>query len=478
MQDGNIHLNDLITTITTFKKIKMKLIKQIALLLLVITGLVLSCKKKDYSLTRLPDKSEINMEVKQDLTVDPGGNTVYLINHTDKVEPVWDYATGKSTRRVDTVHYAFKGDYIVRRSAVTQGGIVNLDSIIVHVTKDNLNYVNDPLWTALTGGVGQQKVWLLDLDANGVSKFFDSPVYFAGDDYAWGGGCAKAGGNCWTWFPKWSDNTWIANKADYGSMTFNLKGGPFVIVDQKATGNAGLSNGTFYLDKDAKTISFSGVTPLNQGYDQVYTKGRIISLTDNTMQIAFKHPSKAEEEVFNYISKSYSDSWTPPPPAVKKPDDGFNPTFAPGEILKMLAGAPSSPGRFWTIDVNGNPVDWIAKGNGWSTDKNSSYNWGWNETWDAAVNGAWIRFDNSMNYSRFQNGTVTTGTFSIDESKNEVTLVGNTLLQNSGSWMNPTTTTIKIVKGWPSAYSTKGVWFGTSYDAGKDEWLSFHYIIP
>ena len=83
-----------------------------------------------------------------------------------------------------------------------------------------------------------------------------------------------------------------------------------------------------------------------------------------------------------------------------------------------------------------------------------------------------------MKYSRFQDGVVTTGTFSVNESKNEVTLVGNTLLQNSGSWMNPTATTLKIVKGWPTTYSTKGVWFGTSYDAGKDEWLSWHYIMP
>jgi hypothetical protein len=456
----------------------MKLIKQMTLLVFIALFSLLSCKKNDYSLTALPDKSAINMEVKQDLAVDAGGNTVYLINHTDKIEPVWDYATGKSTRRVDTVHYAFQGDYIIRRSAVTQGGIVNLDSIIVHVTKDNLNYVNDPLWTALSGGVGQQKTWLLDLDANGVSKFFDSPVYFAGDDYSWAGGCAKPNGNCWTWFPKWSDNTWINAKADYGSMTFSLKGGPFVTVDQKATSTAGVTNGTYYLDKDAKTISFSGVTPLNQGYDQVYTKGRIISLTENSMQIAFKHPTKAEQEIFNYISKEYSDNWVPPPPPTKKPDDGFNPTFAPGEILEMLAGDPSSPGRFWTIDVNGNPIDWVAKGNGWTTDKNSSYNWGWNETWDDAVKDAWIRFDNSMNYSRFQNGTLTTGTFSIDESKNEITLVGNTLLQNSGSWMNPTATTLKIVKGWPADYRAKGVWLGTSYDAGKDEWFCWHYIMP
>lgn len=281
----------------------MKLIKKTALLLLVTIIAVLSCKKKEYSLGRLPDKSEINMEVKQDLTVDPGGNTVYLINHTDKVEPVWDYATGKSLRRVDTVRYAFKGDYTINRSAVTKGGIVYLDPITIHVTQDNLNYVNDPLWLALSGGPGNEKVWTLDLDANGVSKSFDGPVYFAGDEYGWNNQCTKSGGNCWTWFPKWSDNTWIAPKGDYGTMTFSLKGGPYVKVDQKMIANSGVSNGTYYLDKDAKTISFSGVTPLNIGWDQVFTKGYLITLTDNKMQIAFHHPTKAEFEIYNYISQ-------------------------------------------------------------------------------------------------------------------------------------------------------------------------------
>ena len=44
--------------------------------------------------------------------------------------------------------------------------------------------------------------------------------------------------------------------------------------------------------------------------------------------------------------------------------------------------------------------------------------------------------------------------------------------------MNPTATTLKIVKGWPGDYKAKGIWFGSSYDAGKDEWLSWHYITP
>ena len=281
----------------------MKPTKQISLLLLVITSVVLSCKKKDYQLASLPDKSQINMEVKQDLAVDAGGNTVYLINHTDKVQPVWDYGTGKSMRRVDTVRYAFKGDYKIARSAIAGGGIVYLDTITIHVTQDNLNYVSDPLWIALSGGPGNERVWMLDLDASGVSRSFDGPVYFSGDELRWGGKCATSGGNCWTWFPKWSDNTWICPKGDYGTMTFSLKGGPYVKVDQKMISNSGVFNGTYYLDKDAKIISFSGVTPLNIGWDQVFTKGWLITLTDKTLQIGFKHPTKSEFELYNYISQ-------------------------------------------------------------------------------------------------------------------------------------------------------------------------------
>jgi len=281
----------------------MKLVKYITLLIFVAGFTVLSCKKKDYSLPGVPDKSQIDMQVKQDFTVDPGGNTIYLINNTDNIEPYWNYATGTSTRRVDTVHYAFKGDYIVRRTAVTKGGLVELDSMIIHVTKDNLNYVSDPLWLMLSGGPGNEKTWRLDLDANGVTTVFDSPQYFGGDELGFNASCTKTGGNCWTWFPKWKDNQWLCKAADYGTMTFNLKGGPFVIVNQKAITNSGTFSGTYYLDKDAKTITFTGVTPLNIGNDQVWTKGTLISLTDNSMQIGFHHPSKPEFEILNYIVK-------------------------------------------------------------------------------------------------------------------------------------------------------------------------------
>lgn len=281
----------------------MKHIKQIIPAFCLVMLLISSCKKPVYSLDALPDQSQLNLEVKQDLAVDPGGNTVYLITHTDKVEPIWDYGTGRSIRRVDTIRFAFKGDYTIKRSAVTGGGLVALDPVVVHVAGDNLNYVNDPLWVLLSGGPGNEKVWTVDLDAAGVSKVFDGPVYFAGDQFGWDGQCTVSGGNCWTWFPKWSDNTWLCPAGDYGTMTFNLKGGPFVKVDQKIIAGSGVANGTYYLDKDAKTITFTGVTPLNIGMAQVWTKGYLISLTNTAMQIAFKHPTKAEVEIYNYIAK-------------------------------------------------------------------------------------------------------------------------------------------------------------------------------
>ena len=140
-------------------------------LMLAVLVLVPSCSPETYSLDGATDKSDINFEITQDFVADPGGNTVILKNTTPGVVLTWDYVTGKSNKATETVKYAFKGNYTIKISAVTGGGIVELDPVTVTVTKDNLNYVNDPLWNLLSGGVGKSKTWVLDLDADGVSKF-------------------------------------------------------------------------------------------------------------------------------------------------------------------------------------------------------------------------------------------------------------------------------------------------------------------
>ncbi|WEK34307.1 MAG: hypothetical protein P0Y53_17615 [Candidatus Pseudobacter hemicellulosilyticus] len=465
-----------------------------------LTGLLLAmgCTKMDHDLGDPLPADQIKFEVVQDFTADASGNTVILISNTPEIVPMWDYVIGKSIRQRDTVRFAFAGEYQIKFSAATGGGIVDKEPVTITVTKDNLNYVNDPLWTLLAGGPGNEKTWVLDGNEKGDKKFFTSPIYFSGAESTFGArttdgqqvewkqACAIPNGGsdiCWFYAPNYTSDTWAAEQRDYGSMTFSLKGGPFLTTDHKGVGGYTTESGTYFLDENTLMLTTTNATPLFVSYSPTDAATlysfRIVSLTENTLQLAGRHKTKNEFFVLNYLSKTFSDNWTPAPPQDPGPDSGFEPVFAAGELKDMLTGG-AGKGRFWTLDATGNPVDWIGKGKGWTTGPGSSSDWGWNTGWETAVSNAWIRFDNigGNNYTRFQNGATTTGTFTVDESDNEVILSGNTLLQNADSWMNPTATTLKVVKGWPADYKNKGVWFGTSYDGAKDEWLAFHYIIP
>ncbi|RYY37835.1 MAG: hypothetical protein EOP46_01235 [Sphingobacteriaceae bacterium] len=437
---------------------------------------IVGCKKDTYNLSERLDKSQVKFEVVQDLETDPGGNTVILINKTPQTIAMWDYGTGKSNRDRDTIRFAFAGDYVIKFSAETGGGVVEMDPVTVKVTADNLSYVDDPLWNFLTGGVGQEKTWILDYGDHGI---FDGPVSYYEPLTNWQqmqDGTAKLG-----WAPAWKDNQWIIQEADKAStMTFSLKGGPFMKT-HKVTENVDES-GTYFLDSDGKTITTSGATILrSQSFIANATNWNnklvILSLTENQLQIGVRRTNSEGDYLYswNFISKEYADNYVPPDTGPKLPDAGFDPKFEAGELLTMLTG---TSGQTWGIDGKGNAIDWIAKGNGWTKSSNDSRDWGWNASWDAVADNSWIRFEkNGMKYFRNQSGVVTTGTFSINEATNEVTLNGELLIQNPGNWMSPAVATFKVVKAFPGEADTKGIWFGTSYDVPKDEWFAFHYII-
>ena len=460
----------------------MKTFKYLYWVLLFAIAFVSSCSKQEFDLGSLPDKSALKFEVVQDLKTDAGGNTVILVNNTPQASAVWDYGTGKSYRQRDTIRFAFKGDYVVKFSALTSGGIVEADSVIVKVTADNLQYVNDPLWSALSGGPGNEKTWILDIKA----QYFDGPLFFYGTNNGWllGGNAGCYGADCWNWNPDYKGNSWLMEDGDYGTMTFSLKGGPFVKSTHLKIPARGTENGTYYLDKDAKTLTLSNASPLHDiGRDPcvaAWGNIKLMSLTENAMQLAVLRTSCEGPclLVYNYVTKEYSDNYVPPPtPPTTTFDEGFNPKFAAGELLNYLT---ASSVRVWKLDAEGNPIDWIGKGKGWTTGHASSRDWGWNNTWDVAAADSYIKFEKSgLKYTRFQNGVKSTGTFTIDEAKNEVSLSGTgaTLIQNTGSWMNPSQTTFKVVKAFPTDVAGKGIWFGTSYDSAKDEWFAFHYVL-
>ena len=163
----------------------------------------------------------------------------------------------------------------------------------------------DPLFTFLTGGIGNKKTWVLDLDpVTGKSKKFMGPIWWAGLDLGWNKQCGS-GGSCWTYEVPYQ--SWFPAVKDYGTMTFQLKGNvvvePVLTVTQKNGATNGTFTGSFFMDINAKTITFIDVVPLNYGWQFVFTKAYIISLTSDGMQLGFKDPNKAEYAVHNYIPK-------------------------------------------------------------------------------------------------------------------------------------------------------------------------------
>lgn len=473
----------------------MKKINRIIALSLSVLLFSVSCQDEEPTLGEMPDKSEIDFEVIQDYETDPGGNTVILKNNTDGTVSMWDYGTGRSTRRQDTVRFAFKGEYTIKFSAMTAGGIVTFDPVTIEVTDDNLNYVNDPLYTLLTGGPGNEKTWLLDANENGDSKFFTSPAYFSGNENAnsefdgtnliWTKVCNVADGPgeiCFTYEPNYKSDTWVASPADYGYMTFSLKGGPFVTVDHKGISGLGEESGTYFLDINSLELTMTDATAIGISWapNDAENMGamKLLSISENTMQLAFRHKTKPEYLIMNYISKEYSDNWVPAePPADPNFDHGDQ-----GDIVSVTV----TTSKTWKLDPEV-PYNWASlEGaflNNWSS-RADIIATGWAPYGDGDVvniDEASITFSEDGNVTVEQDdGSTASGTYAIDEPTNTITFSGVTPAIPIASWVTVSTTDanqwkIVIVERDEITNEVTGIWFGKR-DPEKSEYMVFHFL--
>ena len=232
-------------------------------------------------------------------------NLIILKSLTPGVTPQWVTPLGLSTRVLDSVKIAFPGTYKFVYGVESAGGFVQADTFTLVIKTTNLNYVSDPKWTLLCGGVGNKKTWVLDIDSLGQTKYWPGSIGYQNDLTV----------APWTYFPTYKGNEWLCPAIDYGTMTFNLQGGPNVIINQLGPAAAVLT-GTYFLDATAQpfpTVSFSNVIPLNPNYNasEIWSTGHILFLSDNAMEIGFEATKGGEWDVFCYISKAYSDSWVP-----------------------------------------------------------------------------------------------------------------------------------------------------------------------
>jgi hypothetical protein len=291
-------------------------------------GLILlfsACSPNKYELGTLLNKSELKFTV---APVASSPNNIVLTSLTPHASPMWITPYQRSYKLNDTINLPFPGTYKIVYGAETDGGFVQADTttIVIPTTDPSLaKKIHNTMWTNLTGGLGNEKTWYLDLNASGVSKFWQGPLYFYGTNDSWLSVTdgKTVGGDSWNWCPSWSGNTWLCAAINYGSMTFNLKQGFNAYSDHTSTADGlkmgGKQTGSYGIDTVNHVIEFTNVTlihPIN--YDANTTKSwsgqfKVLSLTANSMQIAvLRDPiisgQGADLDVFNFVSKAYYDA--------------------------------------------------------------------------------------------------------------------------------------------------------------------------
>ncbi|NPE46813.1 hypothetical protein [Sphingobacterium prati] len=299
----------------------MKKIITYAIYLFSLMALFGACSPEKYELGEI-DVSPAQLEKGKSFTIEHDANNpniVYLTSLMDpKYTPLWDHPQGRSQDRKVTLKMPFPGEYSVRFGVETRGGIVYGEPVTFKIDQMYADFISDETWTLLTGGAGEEKTWYLDLDADGVSRYFKGPLYFYGTG-DWWGTINKTGeplnSDSWSWEPDWKGNSWLMPAGDYGSMTFDLKGGANVNVNHAMLGKT--QKGVFNIDTEKKTMRLTGASPLHgkpqDGIVVDWGDVRIMSLTENTMQLAvLRDPVLSNDGAamltFNFISKAYKES--------------------------------------------------------------------------------------------------------------------------------------------------------------------------
>jgi hypothetical protein len=282
-----------------------------------------ACTPNTYELAGLQNKSALSYTI---AASSQNANDIVLTSLTPNASPMWITPYIRSYNLKDTVNLPFPGTYKLIYGAELAGGLVtDTANVVITTTDPNLaKKIHNPMWTNLTGGLGNAKTWYLDLNASGVSKYWTGPQYYYGTNDSWLSVTdgVKVGGDSWNWNPDYPGNTWLMAAVDFGSMTFNLKQGFNAIVDHTSTANGvkmgGNQSGTYALDTINHTIELTNVSlihPIEYNGKVKTWSGtfKLFSLTANSMQIAvMRDPTLSGEGacyyVYNFVSKDYYDS--------------------------------------------------------------------------------------------------------------------------------------------------------------------------
>ncbi len=422
-------------------------------ILYTLLGLVLlftACTPNEYELGSTLDKSALKFSITPD-SKDP--NMILLKSSTPGVTPLWVTPLGRSTKLIDTCKIAFPGTYKFIYGVESDGGFVTADTVTLNITTTNLSYVNDPLWTNLTGGVGKEKTWRLDYGNYG---FANGPYTCYAPSETWSDYQADSKTNLW-WGPSYGDAGMKIGDAD-SRMTFSLKGAALMTTHKVVEGID--ESGTFLLNSSNHTITTTNATIL-RGSNFIANASNwnnnlvILTLTADQLKIGVRRTNSEGDAlyVFNFVSDDYANSYVPIPVTYSEP---IKKTFT----KKDLVGT-------WRYSlVAQNWISWEVSGSGkggsqensWYTRNDMITSWLGNASTftNADANTYVFNADGTCNLNGTANTyTVTNGTitFGTPLTGTEWSLVYISLKGNKVNVLNVTSIG-------PDSYTSNGIWIG------------------
>src|SRR5690554_937794 len=370
-----------------------------------------ACQPDEYELGDLLKKEELKYSITQDAS-DP--NAIVLQAQNPGHQPFWITPMGRSTLAQDTVRIPFEGEYSFVYGVISAGGVVQADTFKLNLTTTNLNYVNDPLWTLLSGGVGKEKTWIWD---NGSYGLAPGPLSYADPsvDQEFQNYSAN-------WDPgNMPPNTTDENMGWNSTMTFSLKNGAFFSAVKYNEGgteeNPKLESGTYFLNVNSKTLDVVDANLLRpdnfiENASNWNTAIKVLELTENQFRVAIMRTNNEGPwyYILSYVSKDYADNYDPgdvPDPEPQLPADWKE------DVSQVVSTTIT-----WRLSTQ-NPLDWAnldgSRMNGWNAPED--YPDDWLGTPDPSVYEGFSLVMNSADGSvvyTAPDGTQEEGSFTLD----------------------------------------------------------------
>lgn len=467
-------------------------------------ALLTSCSPEDHDLVS-PDINADDLVEGVAFTITHDSSNPNIV-HLKSLLPAsyqiaWETPQGRAVSPEHTLRIAFDGDYEVRMGVSTKGGYVWSRPAIFHIDEFCTEFVDHFLWNRLSGGIGNSKTWQIDLaqleDGSAKTTFWKGPHWYFNHNFTWDKLHSKdetettyanyvdstpwdyanaidptpaekdAAGNDenWYWAADYAGNSWMCGLANYGYMTFDLIGGAHVTITD-AAGNV-IGKGTYMLDVDNHTISFSDVFPLNtkEISDRTF---RLLYLSDTAMQIV---PYNSNDAI-NYVTKDYFDNYVPDAAPEPELPDGWKDDITQSTSTSLT----------WVISTE-NPLNWCTLAGAFMNDWNTPSDYpDWLGVVDPSLYAGFsLTMDSSDNTAKFilpdgakVNTTFTLddkGIFTFDEAIPSFTVIGWASFALDA---NNALRVMTIEKN--DAGKVTGMWLGAK-SSEKDEYLAYHFVI-